>query len=193
MGAIRLHRRIGAAAALVALAAGLIAGTAGATVVERGRYSDTYSDTFSDCGFPIRLEGTASGQYRFREGKGKTETAFFLRDTFRFRDVYTNTDTGEWFVVTGHGVFNEVKATRVEGSVFEFVQIQAGQPFTVYDSNGELVLRDRGVIRFTILFDTRGDDEPGGDFVEEIDVRVNGPHPGFMTDFCEIATPLIGS
>ncbi len=192
MGLVRFRRRIGAAAVLVALATGLLAAAAGAKVFERGRYSDTYSDTFSDCGFPIQLEGTVSGQYRFRQGSGKTASAFFLRDTFRFRDVYTNTETGEWFVVTGHGTFNEVKATRVEGSVFKFVQIQSGQPFTVYNSDGELVLRDRGVIRFTILFDTRGDAVPGGDFIEEIDVRVNGPHPGF-TDFCEIATPLIGS
>jgi hypothetical protein len=192
MGAVRFHRRLGAAAVSVALAAGLLAATAGATIFERGHYSEPYSDTFSDCGFPIRLEGTVSGQYRIRQGKGKTASAFFVRDTFRFRDVYTNTDTGEWFVVTGHAVSNEVKATRVEGSVFKFVQIVAGQPFTVYDSNGDLVMRDRGVIRFTTLFDTLGDAEPGGDFVKEIDVRVSGPHPGF-TDFCEIATPLIGS
>jgi hypothetical protein len=191
MGTSRFHR-VGATAVLVALAAGLLAATAGTTVYERGRYSESYSDTFSDCGFPIRLEGTVSGQFRLRQGTGKTENAFFARDTFRFRDVYTNTATGEWFVVTGHGTLNEVKATRVEGSVFKFVQIVSGQPFTVYNSDGELVARDRGTIRFTFLFDTLGDDEPGGDFVEDVDVRVNGPHPNFV-DFCEIATPLIGS
>ncbi len=192
MKPVRFHRRVGATAVLVALAAGLLAATAGATIVERGRYSETESDTFSDCGFPIQFEGSVSGQFRLRQGTGKAATAFFLRDTFRFRDVYTNIKTGEWFVVTGHGTFNEVKATRVQGSLFKFVEIISGQPFTVYNSDGELVSRDRGTIRFTYLFDTRGDDEPGGDFVEDVDVQVNGPHPNFV-DFCEIATPLIGS
>jgi hypothetical protein len=73
------------------------------------------------------------------------------------------------------------------------VTIQAGQPFVVYNSDGQVVLRDRGVIRFTYLFDTLGDNEPGGVFVQDVDVRVNGPHPGFDADFCDIARSLIGS
>ena len=64
-------------------------------------------------------------------------------------------------------MFNEVKATRVSGNVFEFVAVEAGQPFRLYDSNGRLVARDRGS-------DT------------------HGPHPGF-DDFCGLITPLIGS
>jgi hypothetical protein len=57
------------------------------------------------------------------------------------------------------------------------------------------VLRDRGVIRTTILFDTLGDETPGGEFLDEIDVEVSGPHPGFFLDegqFCEVVLDLIG-
>ena len=42
------------------------------------------------------------------------------------------------------------------------------------------------------MFDTEGDDVPGGIFVEELGADVHGPHPGF-DDFCGLITPLIGS
>lgn len=165
---------------------------AGATIFEKGRFADEYSFTYDDCGFLVNVEGTSTGQYRLRQGKGKSASAFFLRSTFSYREVHTNALTGEWFVLRGHGVFNEVKATRVEGTIFRFTQIEAGQPFVVENSAGEVVLRDRGVIRYTILFDTLGDDEPGGVEVEFLGADVRGPHPGFETDFCEIVTGLIG-
>jgi hypothetical protein len=183
-----------ALAVLAAMAVvGLGAVSAGATVVEQGRYADTYSFAYDDCGFPVEVAGEVSGQFRFRQGTGRNASAFFLRDRFSYREIHTNTDTGEWFLVRGQGVFNEVKAIRVEGSIFKFVSVEAGQPFVVEDSAGNVVLRDRGAIRRTILFDTLGDDEPGGEFLEDLDVRVSGPHPGFFVDFCAIASDLIGS
>jgi hypothetical protein len=66
------------------------------------------------------------------------------------------------------------------------------QPFAVYDSAGNLVVRDRGSIHFHALFDTLGDDVPGGVFLQDLGADVHGPHPGFE-DFCGIITPLIGS
>ena len=51
--------------------------------------------------------------------------------------------------------------------------------------------RDRGNVHFRILFDTEGDDVPGGILVEELEPEVHGPHPGF-DDFCGLITPLIG-
>jgi hypothetical protein len=167
-------------------------GPAGATVVERGHYSDSYSFSYDDCGFDVLVEGTASGHFRIRAGKGKRATAFFLNDNFSYTETHTNADTGEFLTIKGNGVFNEIKATRLEGNIFEFEAVEAGQPFAVYDSAGNLVLRDRGSIHHHALFDTLGDDMPGGEFVEDLGADVHGPHPGFDTDFCEIITPLIG-
>jgi hypothetical protein len=81
----------------------------------------------------------------------------------------------------------------VEGDILEFEAVEAGQPFVVYDADGNLVLRDRGSIHHHALFDTGGDDVVGADFIEDLGADVHGPHPGFETDFCEIITPLIGS
>ena len=180
-------------AALAAAVMILTATPAGATVVERGHYSDSFSFSYDDCGFEVVVEGTASGHYRIRAGKGTTDTAFFLLDNFSYVETHTNADTGASLTIEGNGVFNEIKATPVEGNVFEFEAVEAGQPFTVYDSDGNLVLRDRGSLHHHILFDTGGDDVPGGEEIEYLGADVHGPHPGFVLDFCEIVTPLIGS
>jgi hypothetical protein len=151
------------------------------------------SDGYNDCGYEVAVEGDVSGHFRIRAGKGKTDTAFFVRDNFSFTETHTNVETGESLTIEGHAVFNELRATRVEGNVFEFAAVEAGQPFVVYDSAGNLVLRDRGSLYQRILFDTGGDDVPGGDVLVELGTDIHGPHPAFETDFCDIITPLIGS
>ena len=44
-----------------------------------------------------------------------TGQAFLDKDTFHYREVVTNPDTGQWFVLHGHGVFHDIKATQVGG------------------------------------------------------------------------------
>jgi hypothetical protein len=73
------------------------------------------------------------------------------------------------------------------------VSIEAGQPFVIEDADGKVVLRDRGVIRNTYLFDTLGDGQTGGSFVEELKFVVRGPHPSFDADQCAIAAELTGA
>jgi hypothetical protein len=199
MAGVALRQRVGKLFVSVALATALFAlGAipAEAKIFEKGPFVDEYTDAYDNCGFPVAVEGTASGQFRIRQGTGKDATAFFFRTTFSYREVHTNTETGESFVIRGHLVFNEVKATRVEGNVFRFVSVEAGQPFVVEDSAGRVVLRDRGAIRTTILFDTLGDAVPGGVELEVLGVDVRGPHPGFNLsdeEFCALVTSLIGS
>jgi hypothetical protein len=185
------RRLLAALAVVVALALG--AGTAWATVIERGHYSGTEPFTDNGCGFTLNGVSTFHGQALLRVAKGGQ--AFLVKDTFFFRDVLTNPDTGKWFVIRGHGVFHEIKATLVSGTIYEFVAIEAGQPFVIEDSAGHVVVRDRGVIRHTYLFDTLGDSTPGGIFLGETGTIVHGPHPGFADDFpfCEIAADLTGA
>ena len=62
----------------------------------------------------------------------------------------------------------------------------------IEDSSGHVVVRDRGMIRQTFLFDTLGDGVPGGEFLSDTSTVVHGPHPGFAPDFpfCQIAAEL---
>jgi hypothetical protein len=47
-------------------------------------------------------------------------------------------------------------------------------------------VRDRGVIRQVIEFDTLGDDVPGGAFISDVSFSVSGPHPGLDFDLCSV-------
>ena len=188
MARIRTLTIAGIAAAVTVLGAG----TASATMVERGTYtSEPYSFTQDDCGYDVDVEGTSSGTFHTRLGKGKTDTAFFAFDNYSFTETQTNPENGKFVTITANASFREIRAKRVEGTVFEFWAVEAGQ-FRMYDSAGRLVARDRGSVQFHILFDTEGDDVPGGVQIDEFPPEVHGPHPGF-DDFCGLITPLIGS
>ena len=167
------------------------AATAPAAVVEKGQLvNEPYGFSY-DCGFPVEVTGVASGNFRLREGAGDDATAFFSLERISFREIHTNPQTGEWFSLSGHFANNEVSATRVEGSLFEFRIIKAGQVAVIKDSDGALFARDRGVVRRTILFDTDGDQEPGGELVEVVELHLAGPHPTFDR-LCDVASELIG-
>jgi hypothetical protein len=129
------------------------------------------------------------------KGKGDVDQAFFQRLNFRSTDVFTNPANGRTLTFESKELTNELTARRVSGSVFEFTTIEAGQPFTVRDSDGAIVLRDRGSIRHTVLFDTLGDSQPGGIELQDTIVRVSGPHPGLdqtEDEFCAMVVSLIG-
>jgi hypothetical protein len=186
------RRLLGAALGSMALL-GVGGAQAGATVIERVHFSGSESFTIEDCDFPLQVESTFRVQAHLRVDKGGQ--AFLQEAAFSFRDVVTNPETGRWFVVRGHVQAHEIKATQIEGTVYEFVAIQAGQPFVIEDSAGNVIVRDRGVIRETFLFDTLGDGMPGGVFLESTNFVVHGPHPGLAEDFsfCEIAAQLTGA
>ena len=168
-----------------------IAASAQATVRDRLHYEDEWSFQ-EDCGFPVDVTGSASGLFILREGKNRDDGVFPFMDRLSYRETWTNQQTGDWFVIRGHLLFNEVKATHVAGNVFEFRSVEAGQPFVVEDSDGNVVERNRGSVRVTFLFDNGGDDEPGGLYLDVIDVRVAGPHPSLEKDPCDYAAELIG-
>ena len=159
--------------ALFALGAGPAAGT----IADRGHYAETESSSFVDCGgITFDEVNTFSGQYLLKATKDPE--AFLLRDTFQFRDVITNRATKKWFVLRGIVNFHEIAYRHVSGTIYEFTANESGQPFVIEDSSGRVVVRDRGNIRHTALFDTLGDAQPGAEFIEETHTLVRGPHPG---------------
>jgi hypothetical protein len=168
------------------LALSVVTGPASATIYSREHYSNDYEFSFDDCGFWIDVVGHNEGIFQIRTGKGNEAGAFFAHDNYEFSEVGTRRDTGDFITLSGNGLFQETQATRVSGTIFEFTSINAGQPFTVRDSEGNIVVRDRGVIHETILFDTLGDDMPGGEFIEQVSFSFSGPHPGFDLDLCTL-------
>ena len=167
------------------------AASAQATILERFHFEDQWSFQ-EDCGFPVQVAGSGSGLFILREGKNKDDGVFPFMDRFTYRETWTNMETGEWFVIRGHQLVNEVKATHLGGTLFEFRLVEAGQPLVVEDSDGNVIERNRGSVRVTYLFDNGGDDAPGGLYLGDIDIRIAGPHPGRDKHPCEYAVELIG-
>jgi len=179
------------------LAIGPIAGApAQATVVDRGTFAGSETGVADElCEIAVVRDSTFRGSFRIRLDKASDEQAFFQRLNFEYRDVFTNPLNGRSLTFEGKSLSNELTATQVEGNIYSFTTIEAGQPFVVRDSAGNVVLRDRGVIRHRILFDTLGDSAPGGITLEDEVVGIGGPHPGFEQseeEFCGMVEGLIG-
>ena len=93
--------------------------------------------------------------------------AWLGHDNYWFRFTLTNRDNGEFVVISGRGIFKEMTGTQVEGNIWEFTAIEAGQPFVVRDSSGNVLLRDRGLLRYRALYDVLGDGEVGGELIDQ--------------------------
>lgn len=180
----RALRVVPAAVLAAVLSLGVVAGPVGATMYLRDHYTDDYAFSFDDCGFWIDVAGHDSGIALIRTGKGDLASAFFLHDNYEFAETWTRRDTGDSFTLSGNGLFQETKAVHLGGTLYAFTSINAGQPFILRDADGNLLMRDRGVIRQVLVFDTLGDDVPGGEFVADVSFQVAGPHPGLAFDPC---------
>lgn len=176
--------------AQAALLLGVLLALSAALPVSARQYSyEAYEWTEEgsyECGEGNWIDWSAAGSgiLTIRTGTGKDEGAFFAHDRFEWHSTDVRRSDGLALHFRGFGNFVETKAVRVDGSVFQFTAVEAGQPFSVRDDDGNLLVRDRGSIRQSILFDTLGDAMPGGIFIEDVSFRANGPHPGFEFDPC---------
>lgn len=178
-------RRFVSAAAVAVLAALMVAGSATATTAFRDRYSEDYDFTYACGSVEISVVGHTQGLFQVRVGTGRFESAFFAHDNYAFSETHTNPD-GDVVVISGNGLFQETRAIPLGGNEFQFNAINSGRPFIVTDGAGNVLVRDRGTIRQSVVFDTLGDDVPGGVFVREVSFEVAGPHDGLGFDTCSI-------
>ena len=163
-------------------------GPAAATApVDRGHFTDSGSFDSEICGLDVHIEGTIKDTYVLRVAKDSDGQAFPVHDSLHITERITLADDDETtnaFVTTKfHDSFTEQRATHVEGNVYEFEGVSAGS-YTLYASDGRALVRDRGSVHFSFLFDTLGDGQPGGVYGPETAV-VRGPHLS-DEEFCGI-------
>ena len=186
-------RKLALGVAVVAGSA-LAADPADAAPLVREHYSGTDSFSFDDCGFTVEVSVHGSGLFKLRPGRHGDATPYYF-DNYDVHLVYTNPDTGAWFTRDGNGMYKDLRIVNVGGTLYRFEAMEVGQPFVIRDSDGNVVMRDRGALRFGFTVDTLGDDNLDNDiFIEGTDELLadNGRHPGFYADFCDIANDLIG-
>ena len=193
---MRLHRQLIPLGLLPTVIAIATAAPAGATVIEHAKYSFTEIRKDVVCGVDVVHKNVYSGVAHLRVGTGRTESAFFAFDNYKIVTTLTTAD-GHVVYIEHDAIWVDTKATRIDGSVFEFTTINAGQPLRIRDSTGRVISRDVGIGRETYLFDTLGDDTPGGTFIEQLEFQVRGNHTllpatGFdEAAFCAIVRPLL--
>ena len=127
----------------------------------------------------MHVTGSGSGMFMIREGRNKDAGAFPVLDRFSYSETWTNAETGEWFLIRGHVLFNEVEATRVEGPIFEFRFVEAGgsRSSGSRTPTATSVERNSGSVHVTYLFDTLGDNEPGGEWIADLTFPSRRPTP----------------
>jgi hypothetical protein len=184
------HRTRTAAAGF--LAVGLLLTSmpsASARIVEREPWA--FSESFDDevCGIEVEIDVEAQGLFMIRQQRPGSPV-FLASNVSEFREVVTDPETGAWFVVRGRHNFREVTATQVDGDVHLFRWHIAGQPFVIEDRHGKVVYRDSGLEVLEALFDTLGDDAPGGDLIS-VELVARRGFPGYLEDVCPIVEGLL--
>ena len=189
--------RISSASTLLAIAActAVAALPAAAGPLEGGEYEWSDQYTFDDCGPEVRVDASGYGRYLLRDANPSTGGQFFrVTDKYWFQERWTNVATGAWVVRTANGLFTELPPSAIsdDGTVFTFRTIEAGVPFVLYDSEGNVLMRDSGTIRLEYTFDSLGDGQPGGEMLGDPEVvRISGPHPGWYAD-CDDLVEWLG-
>ena len=152
----------------------------------RERYDIEWDFSHDDCGWTVEVTGGSTGTFHARIGKGDFASAFFFHDNYEWQETHVRSTDGATITLGGNGVFQEGRATLIEGTTYAFSSVNAGQLLIVRDSSGEILLRDRGSMKQTLVLDTLGDDVTGGIFIEEISFRLNGQYPSEVTDYCTL-------
>ena len=154
---------------------------AGAKVL-KGSDVGPYEFSYGDCGFSVDVDGLfSSPKSMARVGTGDRASAFFGHDNYTLTETHTRRDTGAVLVIVVHGLLREVRATLVNGSIFEFTMLDV--PHVEFrDADGVRLGRENGQIRRVFLFDTLGDDTPGGVFLESLSEDFRGHFGRF--DIC---------
>lgn len=152
--------------------------------LEREHYSGTDSFDFDDCGFVIHDEVTYSGVFMLKAPRTDGAPPYYF-DNYQTHEVLTA--NGRTATIDHQGMYKDLRISLVSGTIYQFVAIEVGQPFTVRDGDGNLLVHDRGHLRTTFQVDTKGDSDLGNDVFIEGSWSLladNGSHPGFYIDFC---------
>jgi hypothetical protein len=168
-----------------------MAGPAGAAPLEREHYSGTDHFTDSGCGFEVTVDVTFEGVFMLKAPKNPGEPPRYF-DNYETHETLTAEGSTRVLTIDHQGLYKDLQISLVEGTVYQFVSIEAGQPFVVRGDDGQVLMRDRGLLKTTFQVDTKGDTDLSND--EFIDgtfsvLADRGAHPGFYLDdegFCSM-------
>jgi hypothetical protein len=149
-----MNVRIGLVAGL-AIAGTVLAGTsATAQPIDKGHFHDVFTSDVYDCdGTPAQDAGDVSGNFLFNL-RGSSPFPYY-RESVHGTVVTTNLENGGTFtnVFTGNSK-DQVIVDNGDGTITITVFASGGSRF--YDTEGNLVLKDPGEVRFAFDVDYNG-------------------------------------
>jgi len=138
-------------------------------VISRDRYSGSFSVDEVNCGRRTHIEGTFHGTLLFRSRANGAAVTMF--DHYNIHEVFTLRG-GDGYIIDQTGLYTELRARLVRGTLYRFTAINVGQVFTVRTLSGKAVERNRGLFEITFLMDTQGDSDPSNDVFDEDSLRL---------------------
>jgi hypothetical protein len=138
-------------------------------------YDDSDSFTTENCGIEVSVQIRSTGVFTLWPVKDSDGQAYRGLNNYEDTEHVTNPATGQQLVIHANGVQNINSVRHVEGDIWEFDFVDAGT-YTMYDADGTVLLRDRGLVKTRALIDTLGDGQPGGEFISDEPLLIAGPH-----------------
>ena len=139
-----MKRHVIPAVTLVGLLMLAVAAPVQARPIEREHYSGTDSFDFDDCGFVIHDEVTFEGVFMLKAPRSSGAPPY-LFDNYESHEVLSA--NGRSLTIDHQGIYKDLRITHVSGTIYQFVAQEAGQPFVIRDSDGNVLIHDREIGR----------------------------------------------
>lgn len=185
---MRIRRSRPVAVALAALLLVALGGTAQARQKPYDENDYAYDGTDTACAkYDVRWWNW--GHTRTDPGTARTNGQFFpFSNLYNGRTVITNPVNGKSITERWSGFLKEENARLLHDAVVSYDTKDVGV-YVVRDRQGRIAYHDHGTIIQTYVYDTLGDSQPGGTFLEDpVEVK-NTWDPTF--DFCALADRLL--
>lgn len=177
---MRIHQLVLLPACLGVLLTSGVA-PAAARLIDSGTFHDEDSSVLHDfcgvSGLTVNETFTADGRFRGRT-QGRDQIAYFMDNT-RTTDTFTNTLTGDTITVYSPKVTTKDLKVTDNGNGTITVLVLATGPEGIWSSDGKLLGRNDGQVRFKIVYD----------YVNDLllSFELVFGSTGTETDLCEVA------
>ena len=180
---------------LLAVGAPAEAQPARGDVYSDGPIDDAYKYVDQGCKrLKFQVKGHVRGHETLYNVPGSHGQAFLQDLRWRYHEVWTNPANGRKAFASGKARVRETRAEHVKGDVWRFRAVISGAPLVVENDRGRTVLAEWGVLVFSSVFDTLGDSQPGGEFIEQTVISSRGNWPTWEEDFdfCALVERVLG-
>ena len=136
------RRLVRVAVVAAVLAAAALAPATSAAPLVREHYSGTDSWEDDGCGFTIHGEATFEGVFMLKQPLTDGAPPYLFDN---YSVIVTLMVNGRTVTITNQALYKDLRITHVDGTVYQFVSIESGQPFVAVGDDGTVLFHYRGL------------------------------------------------